>query len=143
MWDIQLILDQGAWDRMRDAPAAEAYEVGAVHVAGLGTWTGVGIRFKGFFGSLRICACRTAEALPSLWRPSRPVAPSPLSARSRRHCARQRSLAGLLNWVACKKLSYKVGGARDHRRQTTLARDRCRSDGPAFALARRSSSSTT
>ena len=58
-WNVELILDQTAWDRMRDDPAAEQYEVGGFRVTGpsgeLGTWTGVGIRFKGYVGSLRIC----------------------------------------------------------------------------------------
>ena len=54
-WNIELILDQAAWDRMRDTAGEENYEVGSVKFGDLGTWTGVGIRFKGFFGSLRIC----------------------------------------------------------------------------------------
>ena len=46
---------------MRSTAGEEEYEIGSVRVAGLGEdggvgeWTGVGIRFKGFFGSLRQC----------------------------------------------------------------------------------------
>ena len=43
---------------MRDDPAAEAYERGAIKI-GENTWPDVGIRFKGFYGSLRQCLLGT------------------------------------------------------------------------------------
>jgi hypothetical protein len=59
VWDIELLLSNQQWDRMRADPAAEAYEIGGVRVNGpsgpLGEWSNVGIRFKGYFGSLRMC----------------------------------------------------------------------------------------
>ena len=60
VWSVELILADDKWDSMRDDPAAEKYEIGKVRVSGpdgasLGEWPDVGIRFKGFFGSLRLC----------------------------------------------------------------------------------------
>ena len=40
---------------MVNDPGAEEWKTGSVAIEHLGEWSGVGIRFKGFFGSLRIC----------------------------------------------------------------------------------------
>eukprot|EP00928_Gymnodinium_smaydae_P039695 TRINITY_DN27054_c0_g1_i1.p1 TRINITY_DN27054_c0_g1~~TRINITY_DN27054_c0_g1_i1.p1 ORF type:complete len:623 (+),score=68.80 TRINITY_DN27054_c0_g1_i1:62-1930(+) len=54
-WSIELVLSPESWDFLVEKPSREEYVTGAIRVAGLGEWTGVGIRFKGFYGSLRIC----------------------------------------------------------------------------------------
>ena len=60
VWNVELVLSDDSWDRMREDPGAEEYEVGVFRIRDgdgelRGEWPDVGVRFKGFFGSLRLC----------------------------------------------------------------------------------------
>jgi len=67
VWSIEFDLSEADWASMTADPAAEEWHTGKVRftkgdgtalvnpATGTNEWTGVGIRFKGFFGSLRIC----------------------------------------------------------------------------------------
>eukprot|EP00729_Bicosta_minor_P002337 gene2337-4630_t len=69
VWRIEFDLAEADWESMTSDPAAEEWHTGSVRfvqgdgdatqlinpATGTNAWEGVGIRFKGFFGSLRIC----------------------------------------------------------------------------------------
>jgi spore coat protein CotH len=55
VWPIEFVLTKARWHSLLDDPVAEEYVEGAIKIDGLGEWWGVGIRFKGYVGSLRIC----------------------------------------------------------------------------------------
>ena len=67
VWNIEFDLSQKDWTSMTSDPAAETWHTGQVRfkhadgtalvnpATGKPVWEGVGIRFKGYFGSLRIC----------------------------------------------------------------------------------------
>jgi hypothetical protein len=72
LWDeeagvrtIELEMTSSNWRFLADDPAAEEYTEGTVHLLGgdgrsrLGSWDNVGIRFKGYYGSLRACFAGT------------------------------------------------------------------------------------
>ena len=61
---IILEMSEQSWEFLVNDPTAEAYTEATVRIAGLaavsdeaepGVWTGVGVRFKGYYGSLRTC----------------------------------------------------------------------------------------
>ena len=67
VWAVEFDLSEEDWESMTNDPAAEEWHTGKVRfthgngtalvnpATGTNEWAGVGIRFKGFWGSLRIC----------------------------------------------------------------------------------------
>ena len=62
LWDedagvrtIGLEMDTASWRFLADDPQAEEYIGATVHLGELGSWQNVGVRFKGYYGSLRGC----------------------------------------------------------------------------------------
>ena len=62
LWDedagirtIEIEMDTASWRVLVENPSAEEYVGGRVRLGELGSWDNVGIRFKGYYGSLRMC----------------------------------------------------------------------------------------
>lgn len=60
VWQIKVEVSDADWQFLVDNPGREEYVGSTVRLEGAdgaiaGEWPGVGIRFKGYFGSLRIC----------------------------------------------------------------------------------------